>query len=149
MNRIGSERVLVPHLIAKRVKTQQEPHCKRRTRAQASSSRQIGNVVNLNSRIDTHELQASAHGRMLKRAVLVYVLNSRIGNAAVVFEERRQMPARNVAALINRSGEYRAAEFSKPNWIIGAATEERNTERSARCNHKVCFLLFIGISKRI
>src|ERR1700733_4570731 len=86
---------------------------------------------------------------MLDRAVLVYVLNSRIGNAAVVFEERRKVPARNVAALINRGRQHRPAEFSEPNRIIGAATEERDAERSARCNHELCFLLFIGISKQL
>ena len=75
---IGSERMLVAHLVFEGIQTQQKPDRKRRTRAQASPGRQISNVVNLNSFVDAQILQASADGWMLDRAVVVDVFNFRI-----------------------------------------------------------------------
>src|SRR5580704_15874341 len=85
---------------------------------------------------------------MFDRIILVDVFNSRIRNAAVIFEKWRQPPACDIAAFIDRCGQNRAAEFAKPNGIIGAATEERDTQRSPGCYHAIRFLLFIWIMSR-
>src|SRR5216684_1996771 len=87
-------------------------------------------------------LQASSYGRVLDRTVLVDVFNPRIGDTAVVFEERWQSSTSNVAAFIDCSGEDSTPEFTVPNRIIGAATEERDAERSAGYYHSLDFLFF-------
>jgi hypothetical protein len=45
--------------------------------------------MDLHSFVDSEKLQAAAHRRVLNLTVTGYVLDFRIGDAAVVFEERR------------------------------------------------------------
>jgi hypothetical protein len=50
---IGSECVLVSHLVFERIKSEKKADCKRRTRAQARSGRQVSYVVNFHSLLDS------------------------------------------------------------------------------------------------
>jgi hypothetical protein len=98
-------------------------------------------VVNLDPFLDSHELQAAAHRGMLDRAILVYVFDFGVGNAAVIFKKWRKMAASDVATLVNRSGEDGAAVLTVPNGIIRATAKKRNAKWGAGDDHTVGFLL--------
>src|SRR5712692_1881990 len=98
--------------------------------------------MNLDSLVDAQILQASPGGWVFDRTVIIDVFNSRIGQAAIIFEKRRQLPTSDVAAFIDRSGKYSTSVFTVPNRVIGAAAKEGDTERSARYDHALVFLFF-------
>ena len=53
------------------------------------SPSQVSNVMDLNSLFDTQIFEACTYRRMFEFAVVVYVFNSGIRNAAVIFKKRR------------------------------------------------------------
>src|SRR5436305_1590485 len=70
----------------------------------------------------------AAHRRMLDLRNLINHLLLAIDQTVLVIEERRQSPAADVAVLVDRGGEHRAAVLSVPLWIIAAPTEEGDSE---------------------
>src|SRR4051794_34132778 len=116
--------MLIAHLVLERIKAQQHPHSECRTGTKSRAGRQIRNVMYFDPVLNVHELETGTHRRMFYRAVVGHVLDSRIGNPAVIFEEGRQAANCNVAALVDSSRQNRAPVLSVPNGIIGASTEE-------------------------
>ena len=47
-----------------------------------------------------------------------------VGDAAVVFEERGQVSASDITALVDRGGQYRAPVLTIPDWVVGPPAEE-------------------------
>src|ERR1700683_4815008 len=84
--------------------------------------------MNFDPVFNAHELQASAHGRMLDQVISGDVLHLRIGNAAVIFEKRRQPTRRDVTGFVDGGQQNGAAVLTVPNRVIGAAAEKGNAE---------------------
>src|SRR2546427_9487603 len=124
VNRIGGKGVLIAHLFFERIKTKEKTNGKRRARTQTSSSGQISHMMNFDALLNARELQARTHRRVFNLAIADDIFNSRIGNAAVIFEKRGQMSTSNVAAFVYRGRQYSAAVLSVPDRIIGTATKE-------------------------
>jgi hypothetical protein len=61
---------------------------------------------------------------MLNGSILANVLDSRIGDAAVVIKKRRKPSTGYVAALVDCGGQYGATILSVPYRIVGTAPEE-------------------------
>src|ERR1700722_2043715 len=137
--------MFVAHLVSESIKTKQETNCKGRARAQARARRQISDVVNLNPFVHFHKLQTAADRGMLKATVLIDVFYLRIGDAAVIFEKRRQVPAGDVARLIDRRRQYSTAKFAEPNRIVGSSAEKRDSKWGTGYNHAITFLLALSI----
>ena len=72
---------------------------------------------------------------MFDRAVLVHIFNLGIRDAAMVFEKRRKPPAGDVTGFVNGRRQDGAAEFTVPDRIVGAPTEERDAERRSGDDH--------------
>jgi hypothetical protein len=78
MDRLCGKRMLVTHLVLKRMEAEEKAHGERRTCAQACSGWQVRNMVNLYAFFDAEKLQAGADGRVLDGIIASYILNSRI-----------------------------------------------------------------------
>jgi hypothetical protein len=82
--------------------------------------------MDLNPLVDAHELKASANRGVLDGPVPIDIFYFGIGNTAVVVEERRQVTARYVTALVDGGREYGAAVLPVPYRVVGATPEKRN-----------------------
>src|ERR1700722_18466599 len=135
MESVDGESMLVTHLVLESIQAEQEPHGKRGTSPQPGSGRQIGYVMDLDPTVDLQELQALARRRMLDPAIVIYVFNSRVRQAALILEKGREPSGRNVAALVDSGREHSAAVLAVPDGIIRASAEERNAKRSTSNDH--------------
>ena len=73
---------------------------------------------------------------MLNQIVFADILNLRVRDTAVIFEERRQPPARDKATFVDRGREHRTAILSVPDGIIRAASEKGDAKRCASDDHE-------------
>jgi hypothetical protein len=80
--------------------------------------------MNFDAFIHSKKLKASTSGRMLDAAVLVNILNFRIGNAAVVLEKRRKTSTSDIATFVDGSRKDSATKLTVPDWIIRPAAKE-------------------------
>src|SRR6187402_2209813 len=83
-------------------------------------------------------VQLAEHGLgrgMLDFGDLPDVLDPGIDDAVLVVEELRQVAAGDVAVLVYRGGEHRAAVTLEPRRVVGSPAEERDAKRRARDDH--------------
>src|SRR5262249_38127092 len=135
MDCIGRQCLLIAHPVLEGVKGEQETHREGGARTKARPGWEIGNVMYLEPFADTQEPQTFADRWVFDQIVPPDVFDLRIRDAAVVFEEWRQPAACDIAALVDGSRQYRPTIFVVPNRIVGASSEEGDTERCARNDH--------------
>ena len=58
----------------------------------------------------------------------------------MIFEEGRQVTARDIATLVDRRRQHGAAKLAEPNRIIGSSAEKRNSKWGAGYDHAITFL---------
>ena len=116
--------MFVAHLILQRIEAQQCSDGERGTGAETGTGRQVGYVMHFHAFLNAKILQAGANRRVLKVVVRIHVFDSRIRDPAVIFEKRRQVAARDVAAFVDGGGQHGAAKFTIPDGVIGATAEE-------------------------
>src|SRR6185503_18414928 len=95
------ELALARHLSFERVEGVQQPDRKRRARSHPASRRQVAVVVNLYSSGDPGIAEDFTRGGVLDLIEGMAVLDLRIDEANRVLEERRQMPAGEIAILVD------------------------------------------------
>src|SRR6516162_8822769 len=93
--------------------------------------------MDLDSFLDLQELQAGAHRRVLNDVIGGDIFVFRIQNTAVVLKKRRQPSASDIATLIDRGRQHRAAVVPVPERVIGPAAEEGNAKGSASYYHTI------------
>ena len=135
MDGLGSQSVLVAHLVLERIEAEKQSDGERGAGAQTGPRRQVGDVVNLHPFLDSEILQAGAHGGVLNLVVPADILDFGIGNTAVILKKRRQPAAGDVAVLVDRGGQYRAPVLAVPNGVVSTPAKKRNPEWSAGRNH--------------
>jgi len=81
-------------------------------------------MVDFHTAVDSQKLQARSNGGMFNLAIAPYVFDFRIGDAAVVLEERWQTATRQVTALIDGARQYGTAVLSIPDRIICATAKK-------------------------
>jgi hypothetical protein len=116
--------VLIAHFILERIERKKKTNRKRRAGTQSRPCRQIGYVMDLNTIVDTQELQAAADGRMLNSSIVANVFYLRVGYPAVIFEEGWKLPASDVTTLVNSSCQDRSTVLAVPDRIVRATTEK-------------------------
>ena len=145
MNCVSRQLLLRTHSVLQSIETEKKSHGKGRTRTKSCSSRQVSHMVNLDPILDLQELKTAAHRWVLDRVVSTNIFNFRIRDAAVIFEERWQTSSTsNVAALVDRGGQYRSPVLTIPNRIVCATTEKGDAKWSARDHHLFSVPLNLG-----
>src|SRR6185295_1154854 len=97
--------------------------------------REVAVVMNLDPARDAQVAQDLAHGGVRDLVERLAVLDQRVDDAEAVLEEGRQMPAREVAVLVDGGREYRPPMHAGPRGIVRATPEERDAERRATDDH--------------
>src|ERR1700675_1638941 len=78
VNSISGKCILITEVAFECIQALEKSHRKCRTRTQARSSRQVSDVMNLNSIFDSQQLQTRTHRGMLNLMVAAYVFDFRI-----------------------------------------------------------------------
>jgi len=107
-----------------RVNRIDQPGRERRTRTEPGAGRQIAVVVDLEPGFHLHPLEHGAHRRMLDVGSLLDVLDDRVDHAKAMLEKRRQLADADVAVLVDRRRQHRAAVLAVPLRVVRAASEE-------------------------
>src|SRR5579862_420186 len=104
--------------------------------AHSASGGQVPIVLDCYALPDVEELQDFSDGWMVDLVEGIGRFDLRVGDSVPVLEERREVAARNPAIFVDGRREDRAAVVSVPGRVIGSASEERESERSSRDDHR-------------
>src|SRR6185436_5194323 len=91
--------------------------------------------MNLESFRDAEVLKNASRRRVRQLRYLPDVFDERVDQAKTMLEERRQLTDADVAVLVDRRRQHRAAMLAIPVGIVGAASKEGNAERRAADDH--------------
>jgi hypothetical protein len=81
-------------------------------------------MMDLETIRDIHVLQYAPHGRMLNVLIGSGMFDSRIRDTGTMIEKWRQVPAADIAVLIDGGGKDRAAMIAEPGRIVRAAAKK-------------------------
>src|SRR5262249_6613730 len=118
-----------------RVQGIEKPDRESRAGTHAASGRQIAVMVEFQAAVELQVLERLANGRV---ADLVHTLASfdlAVNDAQPVLEKGRQIATGQIAKLVDRRGEDRAAVLAVPRGIVRAAAEKRNAEGGTADDH--------------
>lgn len=65
------------------------------------------------------------------------LLDFRVNDLVVVFEEGGEFAAADVAVFVDGAGQGGSAVLAVPGWVVGASTEKGNAERGLRYDHPI------------
>ncbi len=136
VDRLARQLFLGYVLAAQRVDGVDESDGERGARAQAGAGGQVAVVVDFQSVLAIVDAQHRFHRRVLDLGDVDDVFDAGIDDAVLVLEELRQVAAVDVAVLVDRGREHRAAVAPHPGRVIGAAAEERDAKGSAGDDHR-------------
>ena len=135
MNAFHRQLVLADHPAVQGVQGVQQADGEGGTGPHAAAGRQIAVVMDLHAARHGEELQNLPDGRMADLVDRLAVLVLGVDHAEAMLEERRQVAAGQVAVLVDRRGNHRAAVLPIPRRIVGAAAEKGNPKRRSADNH--------------
>ena len=103
--------------------------------------------MNFNAAADAQELETRADRRMFDCFVAANIFDLRVRYPAVVLEERRKPPGRDVATLVNGRRQHSATVLAIPDRVIRASAEERYPKWCTGDDH-FSKLDFVGVQDR-
>jgi hypothetical protein len=68
--------------------------------------------------------------------VTLTTFDLRINNTNPMFKKGGEVPARDIAILVDRRSQNRPAVFNKPHGVVCASPEKRNSERGPTDDHR-------------
>ena len=121
---LGGQLVLADHPPFQGVQGVQQPDGKGRTGPHAAAGGQVAVVVDFHAAGNLQVFQCLADGGVRDLVDRMAVLDLRVDHADAVFEEGRQVAAGQVAVLVDRRGDHRAAVVPIPPRIIGSPAQK-------------------------
>src|SRR5690349_10198258 len=101
-----------------------QSHREGRAGSETRSRRQVAVVMNFESLIIAPgPCKNGTDGGVLDLFDAAHIFNYRIDDAVFVLEERRKVPAADMAIFIDRGRQHHPTMLLIPSWIVGAAAE--------------------------
>ena len=124
MNGLAGQLVLRHVLAAQSTDRMQQPDRERRAGAEAGAGWEVAVMMDFQSFLDLQPVEHGARRRVLDFGGLADIFYMRIDDPVLVLEKRRQVPAGDIAVLVDGGGQHHSTMFEIPGRVIGAAPEK-------------------------